>query len=132
MKLPTAMLRRFAGSLAEARGRLLPISGAASDRWQRLGLRTRVLSVCIVVLVVGLLLFAHPVWLALATAWHWLSLADAWDWYQLNRDDITPLGTFALAAVVAWAALAQAHTARLRHEKQTEADRPRRITESFS
>jgi Pentapeptide repeats (8 copies) len=58
--------------------------------------------------------------------------ANAWHWYHLNRDDITPLGTFAGAAVVAWAALRQAKTARLRHEKQTEADRQRRITESFS
>src|SRR5260370_38414400 len=104
MKLPTAMLRRFAGSLAEARGRLLPISGAASDRWQRLGLPTRVLSVCTVVLVGGLLLFAHPAWLALATACRWLSLAAAWGWYQLNRVDIPPTATFALAASLACAA----------------------------
>jgi hypothetical protein len=66
--------------------------------------RTIVLSVSFVVLVVGLLLFAHPVWLALGAAWHGLSLAAAWDWYDEYRDDITPLGTFALAAVVAWAA----------------------------
>jgi hypothetical protein len=61
-----------------------------------------------------------------------LSLSDAWDWYQINRDDITPLATFAAAALLALAALRQARTARLRHEKQTEADWHRRITESFS
>jgi uncharacterized protein YjbI with pentapeptide repeats len=69
----------------------------------------------------GLLVLARPQW-----------LAGAWNWYHLNRDDITPLGAFAGAAVVAWAALRQAKTARLRHEEQTEADRQRRITESFS
>jgi Pentapeptide repeats (8 copies) len=78
----------------------------------------------ILVLAVDLLIFAHPISSAVWT--------DSWHWYHHNRADITPLGTFAGAAVVAWAALRQAKTARLRHEKQTDADRRRRITESFS
>jgi hypothetical protein len=45
---------------------------------------------------------------------------------------VGPAATFLGAAVVAWAALAQARTARLRHDEQTRADIHRRITESFS
>lgn len=110
------MLHRFAESLAALR------ASCISYEWRQLGLirRTLVWS-SIVVLALGLRLFVNPV------AW-----ADAWHWYHLNRDDITPLGTFAGAAVVAGAALRQAKTARLRHEQQTEADRQRRITENFS
>jgi uncharacterized protein YjbI with pentapeptide repeats len=57
----------------------------------------------------------------------WRALKSAGGWYHDNRDDITPMATF-----IAWAALRQAKTARLRHERQTEADWQRRITESFS
>jgi uncharacterized protein YjbI with pentapeptide repeats len=48
------------------------------------------------------------------------------------REDIAPIATFVGAAIVAWAALAQAGTARRRHEEQTKADLERRITESFA
>jgi uncharacterized protein YjbI with pentapeptide repeats len=59
-------------------------------------------------------------------------LARAWSWYSLNSAAAAPLGTFIGAAFVAWAALAQAKTSRLRHEEQTKADLQRRITENFS
>lgn len=65
----------------------------------------------------------------------WLS----WEFWVANRDNIVPLATFFVqlatligAAIVAIAALAQARTARRRHEEQTAADRERRITESFA
>ena len=61
-----------------------------------------------------------------------ISLISAWRWFHLNRDDVVPLGTLSGAAAVAWAALRQAKTSSMRHEEQTEADRQRRITESFS
>jgi Pentapeptide repeats (8 copies) len=62
-----------------------------------------------------------------------------WTGYVDNRKNIVPLATlvvqlatFVVAALVARAALAQARTARKRHEEQTTADRERRITESFA
>jgi hypothetical protein len=55
-----------------------------------------------------------------------------WQWYSSNVSAVTPIGTFIGAAVIAWAALTQSRTARLRHEEQTKADLQRRITESFS
>jgi len=60
------------------------------------------------------------------------ALLTAWDWYEVKHDAVAPLGTFIGAALVAWAALRQAKTARLRHEEQTDADKQRRIIESFS
>jgi len=54
-----------------------------------------------------------------------------WKGYRTNREDITPIATFIGAAVVAYAALKQAATASRRHFAQTEADRQRRIVESF-
>jgi uncharacterized protein YjbI with pentapeptide repeats len=107
MKLPTTFLRRFA--------ELISVAASGPAR------RPTVWSAGAVILAIGLLVLARPQW-----------LAGAWNWYHLNRDDITPLGAFAGAAVVAWAALRQAKTARLRHEEQTEADWQRRITENFS
>src|SRR5512134_177997 len=58
----------------------------------------------------------------------WLS----WAMLSCVRQDVAPIATFVGAAIVAWAALAQARTARRRHEEQTKADRDRRITESFA
>lgn len=55
-----------------------------------------------------------------------------WNWYSSNVSAVAPMATFIGAAAVAWAALAQATTARRRHEEQTRADIQRRITESFS
>lgn len=52
-------------------------------------------------------------------------------WYHTNREDISPIATFLGAAAVAWAALWQAQTARLRHENQSDADYSRRITETL-
>ena len=59
-------------------------------------------------------------------------LTDAWKWYSTNRADLTPIGAFLGGVVIAWAALRQAGIAARRHDAQTEADRQRRITESFS
>jgi uncharacterized protein YjbI with pentapeptide repeats len=54
-----------------------------------------------------------------------------WKTYSANLSAIIPLGAGIGGALVAWAALAQAATARRRHEAQTQADLQRRITESF-
>jgi uncharacterized protein YjbI with pentapeptide repeats len=77
-------------------------------------------------------------------------LTSLWDAYKANREDIAPLLaplasfltgllTVVVAGFAAWIALRQARiatqqaqTARLRHEEQTNADRQRRITESFT
>jgi len=55
-----------------------------------------------------------------------------WEGYSANRENITPIATFIGAAVLAYAALKQAATASRRHFAQTEADRQRRIVESFT
>jgi hypothetical protein len=57
-----------------------------------------------------------------------------WPWkiYHAHRDDVVPLLTFLGALGAASGILWQAATARKRHYEQTEADRRRRITESFS
>jgi hypothetical protein len=62
----------------------------------------------------------------------WEPIAEAWKWYSANRADLTPIGAFLGGVVIAWAALRQAGIAARRHYAQTEADRQRRITESFS
>jgi uncharacterized protein YjbI with pentapeptide repeats len=53
-----------------------------------------------------------------------------WEAYSAHLPAIIPLGAGIGGAIVAWAALTQAATARRRHEEQT--DRQRRIMESFS
>ena len=55
----------------------------------------------------------------------WEPFADAWA-------ALTPIGALLGGAAIAWAALRQAGIAARRHNAQTEADRQRRITESFS
>jgi Pentapeptide repeats (8 copies) len=62
----------------------------------------------------------------------WEPFAAAWKWYSTNRADLTPIGAFLGGALIAWAALRQAGISARRHNAQTEADRQRRITESFS
>jgi hypothetical protein len=57
---------------------------------------------------------------------------DGWEWYRTNRPELTSIAVFLGGAVAAWAALRQAGIAARRHYAQTEADRQRRITESFS
>jgi hypothetical protein len=64
-------------------------------------------------------------------AW-WQAFGTAWAWYIANRDAVIPLGGLVGGVAVAWAALRQAAVAGRRHHAQTEADRQRRITESFS
>jgi hypothetical protein len=54
--------------------------------------------------------------------------ARVWATYHSNREDIAPLATFAAAIGAAVVAV----TALMRHFAQTEADRQRRIVESFS
>lgn len=55
-----------------------------------------------------------------------------WSAYKADRDNFTPFFTPIGALLVGIAAFGQWRTARLRHEEQTNADRQRRITESFS
>ena len=55
-----------------------------------------------------------------------------WEGYSANRDAIIPIVTIIVAAVLASAALKQAATATRRHFAQTDADRQRRIVETFS
>jgi hypothetical protein len=57
---------------------------------------------------------------------------SSWATWSCLREDIAPILTFVGAAIVAWAALAQARIARRRHQEQTKADLERRITESFA
>ncbi len=59
-------------------------------------------------------------------------LPRVWEAYSTHLPAIIPLGPGIGGAIVAWAALTQAATARRRHEEQTGVDRQRRITESFS
>ena len=60
------------------------------------------------------------------------TIANAWDWYIKNRENRTPIGAFLGGLLIAGAALRQAAFASRRHYAQTEADRQRRITESYS
>jgi hypothetical protein len=77
---------------------------------------------------------------AAALAWFWLRNrrfvseipSSFWSVYRSNREDIAPLLTPMAAAVAAAIALMQVRIARERHYAQTDADRQRRITESFS
>jgi hypothetical protein len=55
-----------------------------------------------------------------------------WQIYSTLFPSIIPLGAGIGGAIVAWAALTQAATARRRHEAQTGADLQRRITENFT
>jgi hypothetical protein len=65
----------------------------------------------------------------------WLRGADIWLFWSENRDNVRDL-LFALAApvalITAGAALRQASIAGKRHVEQTNADRERRITDSFT
>ena len=56
----------------------------------------------------------------------------AWCMYKKHRADLTPLAALCGGAILAFAALGQVIIASRRHEAQTDADRQRRITESFS
>jgi hypothetical protein len=54
-----------------------------------------------------------------------------WATYHTNREDIISFATVVGAAIAGYAVLKQASTASRRHYAQTEADRQRRIVESF-
>jgi hypothetical protein len=62
-----------------------------------------------------------------------ISGGATWVWakYSSERENIAPLATFVGAAIAAYAVLSQAAIASRRHYAQTEADRQRRIIESF-
>jgi hypothetical protein len=60
------------------------------------------------------------------------SAATGWEWYKTNIPNLTPIGAFIAGSLLAWAAIRQAAIANRRHNAQTDADRQRRITESFS
>ena len=55
-----------------------------------------------------------------------------WQIYSTRFPAIIPLGAGIGGAIIGWAALTQAATARRRHEAQTGADLQRRITENFT
>ncbi len=76
----------------------------------------------VVVIIVGcvLLYLSLPYW------------PQVWSTYKDDPDTFTPFFTPIGALLVGLAAFGQWRTARLRHEEQTNADRQRRITESFS
>ena len=57
---------------------------------------------------------------------------QVWRAYKADPATFTPFLTPIGALLVGLAAFGQWRTARLRHEEQTNADRQRRITESFS
>src|SRR4051794_7239172 len=59
-------------------------------------------------------------------------ITKEWQWYAKNRANLTPIGAFLGELLIAWAALWQAIIATRRHYAQTEADRQRRKTESYS
>jgi membrane protein implicated in regulation of membrane protease activity len=80
--------------------------------------------------------------LAILLAVFFVHGSSLWDWYGQNRDKVAPLfvpvanvfgalATLGVGVFLVRAALAQAATARLRHEAQTESDLQRRITESY-
>lgn len=56
----------------------------------------------------------------------------SWEWYKANIPNLTPIGALIGGGLLAWAAVRQAGIANRRHNAQTDADRQRRITESFS
>jgi hypothetical protein len=61
------------------------------------------------------------------------AIAGAWDLYvKTLLPGLTPIGALLAGVVVAWTALRQVGIAARRHDAQTEADRQRRITESYS
>ena len=76
----------------------------------------------VVVIIVGcvLLYLSLPYW------------PQVWSAYKDDPDTFTPFFTPIGALLVGLAAFGQWRTARLRHEEQTNADRQRRITESFT
>jgi Protein of unknown function (DUF2934)/Pentapeptide repeats (8 copies) len=73
-----------------------------------------------------------------------LVFGNVWHWYSLEHTDhngvihhphadiLNPIGAAIAGAIIAWAALRQADTASRRHKEQTDADRQRRLTESYS
>jgi hypothetical protein len=74
-------------------------------------------------------------------SWSWLSAP--WDWYSTeavvngvisypHAALVNPVAAGIGAALLVWAALRQAGIAARRHYAQTEADRQRRIIESYS
>src|SRR5689334_20193764 len=78
----------------------------------------RVAGAALAVLLLVLLLAGGASWL--------------WNKYHVNREDLTPLAPLVGGGIAAWVALRQVRIAADRHAAQTEADRQRRITESFS
>jgi uncharacterized protein YjbI with pentapeptide repeats len=68
----------------------------------------------------------------LLLGWGLLYGPQVWSTYRSDPNIFIPFFTPSVALLVGLAAFGQWRTARLRHEEQTNADRQRRITESFS
>jgi uncharacterized protein YjbI with pentapeptide repeats len=89
--------------------------------------RHTLLRIAALAIGLGLLGLSLHYWTFVASVSFWL-----WSRYSAHRDDIAPFLTPAAALVAALVAFGQFRIARLRHEEQTNADRQRRITESYS
>ncbi len=89
-------------------------------RWLLQWLRHRRRPVMVIIVGGVLLYLSLPYW------------PQVWGTYKGDRESFTPFFTPIGALLVGLAAFGQWRTARLRHEEQTNADRQRRITESFS
>ena len=89
-------------------------------RWLLQWLRRRRRPVVVIIVGCVLLYLSLPYW------------PQVWSTYKDDPDTFTPFFTPIGALLVGLAAFGQWRTARLRHEEQTNADRQRRITESFS
>jgi hypothetical protein len=131
MKLATVVIHRFAGSSAVLSDRLSKSLAALNSRLLRISdtaEEQRKVGRVDVILALGIGFFVIVILLTLVGA--------ACYWYHGTEDkvksDVKAIATFVGAALLAWAALRQAKTARLRHEEQTASDRQRHITESLS
>ena len=103
------------------------------SRWRT---ALRVVSLCVGLgLIVLCIIFPVSLWNLISFAWSWYSTEvvskDGTPSYP-NAGLINPVIGGVGAGLLVWAALQQAATARRRHKEQTDADRQRRITESYS
>ena len=82
---------------------------------------------------------ALALWTGLDAYLYHTTLTAGWDWYTANHEAVAPIFNWVGGAVAAWVALSQLSIARKRHDaqvkrdvEQTNADKQRRIQESFA